>query len=265
MTAHQRLIAEKMAAKQPRKRIKSLSGFGVETITSNDARPLIMKYEWLGTVGRSTTFVGLVSPRRELCGVACFGYGPAGKIRTLIGEPALCLERGACVHYAPPNSASFLINAACKLIYRTQGIDKFFAYADPGAGEYGGVYQAAGWLYLGQGLDGDRGRKLRFAVLRPGDDPNVASNWKSTRELRRNGKRMTFDTARELGWRIAMREAKHVYATNVGRDRRCWKAAINAKPYPSPQPELKLSYVDTDETFMIESPPTDRLYLSVRD
>lgn len=191
-------------------------------------------------MGRATFFVGLLSPTRDLHGVACFGYGPAGPIRKLIGEPALCLERGACVHYAPRNAASFLINAACKLVYRTTGVPLFFAYGDPMAGEYGAVYQAAGWAYLGQGLNGKTGRARRFFVLPPGEDPDNPANWKTTRELRRQGRRMTFDQARDLGWQIATREAKHVYATHVGRERKAWRKNLVCPPYPAPRPELKI-------------------------
>jgi hypothetical protein len=237
--AHQKIIREQMADTAPREAAPSLQGYSVETITRSDALPVIMKYEWLGTLGKSSIFVGLVSPTREIEGVACFGYGPAGNIRKLIGSPALCLERGACVHYAPRNAASFLINAACKLVYRMTGTALFFAYGDPMAGEYGGVYQAAGWAYLGQGLDGKKGRKRRTMVLHPGADPNHAGNWKTTREFRRNGRRMTFDQARAAGWRISTREAKHVYATNVGRERKKWLKNLVCPPYPAPRPDMK--------------------------
>src|SRR6476646_7015434 len=107
MQAFQRSIREEMGAQFPRASIFSLSEYSVESISREDARPIIMRYEWLGTIGRSTMFVGLLGPTREIEGVACFGYGPAGNIRKLIGAPALCLERGACVHYAPRNAASF--------------------------------------------------------------------------------------------------------------------------------------------------------------
>jgi hypothetical protein len=143
------------------------------------------------------------------------------------------------VHYAPRNAASFLINAACKLIYRINGVALFFAYADPMAGEYGAVYQAAGWSYLGRGLDGKKGRSRRFMVLPPGADANDPAAWKTTRELRRIGRRMSFAQARAQGWQIATREAKHVYATNVGRNRRQWRRELICPPYPAPHPELK--------------------------
>ena len=245
--AHQRIIRDALRESEPRIPAASLSGYSVETIARGDAQPLILRYEWLGNIGRSTIFVGLLAPSRELHGVACFGYGPAGPIRKLIGESALCLERGACVHYAPRNAASFLINAACKLVYRTTGISLFFAYADPMAGEYGAVYQAAGWSYLGQGLDGKKGRARRFFVLPPGDDPTDPAKWRTTRELRRDGRRMSFAQARLAGWQIVTREAKHVYAIHVGRERKAWKRNLRCPPYPAPRPELKIkphAYID---------------------
>src|SRR5215470_16886378 len=204
--AHQRRIREVLKIESPQSAVSSLTGYSVETISKMEAAPIILNYEWLGNLGRARYFIGLLSPLRQLHGVVCFGYGPAGKIRELIGSPALCLERGACVHYAPRNSASFLITHGCRLVYRLTGVERFFAYADPMAGEYGGVYQAAGWIYLGQGLDGAGGRKRRFFVLPPGGDPDNAADWRTTRDLRRNGRRLTFAQARQLGWRIAMRD-----------------------------------------------------------
>ena len=237
--AYQRAIAEQRAAADPRTRLTNLDSCAVETIARADASPIIERYEWLGGIGpRTEYFVGLISGTRELLGVACFGHGPGGSISDIIGAPALCLERGACVHYAPPNAASFLINRACKLLYRIDGIHRFFAYADPMAGEYGAVYQAAGWLYLGQGLDGSQGRRRRYFVLAPGLDRNVPQNWKTTRVFRRQGKpRLDFKTARALGWQIADRAAKHVYVAYVGgssKERSKWRQGITARDYPKP-------------------------------
>jgi hypothetical protein len=240
--AYQRAIREAEALKTPRPQGVSLDRYSVETISRQDARPIILQYEWLGSIGRSIHFVGLFSPCRELEGVACFGYGPAGVIRKLIGEPALCLERGACVHWAPPNAASFLIARACKLVYRLTGTATFFAYGDPMAGEYGAVYQAANWVYLGQGIDGGKQRKHRAFFLPPGANADDPSNWKTTRALRRGPRSawLTWADAEKLGWRIGWREAKHVYAVNVGRSRKQWLKTLTTRPYPAPRPHLKL-------------------------
>jgi hypothetical protein len=242
--AYQRIIRDTLSAHDPKPVPPSLAQYSVETITRVKAEPLILQYEWLRNIGRTTLFVGLMSSERQLHGVACFGYGPAGPIRKLIGAPAFCLERGACVHYAPANAASFLITHACKLVYRLTGTARFFAYGDPMAGEYGAVYQAASWLYLGQGLNGSsKIRERRIAILPPGTDPDNPANWKTTRALRRNGKRMTLKAAKAAGWEISKREAKHVYATHVGSpsERRKWRnqLALRTFPYPAPQPELK--------------------------
>jgi hypothetical protein len=222
----------------------------VEQISRADAVPIVTKYEWLGDT-KGTLFVGLLSPLRDLQGVACFGWGPGGgkeksngkwgTIRDIIGGPALCLERGACVHYAPPNAASFLITHACQLIHRVNKIGIFFAYGDPSAGEYGAVYQAANWCYIGQGITNGKKRELRYSVLAPGDDPNVPSNWKTTRALRTATRHLSFKQAEAEGWTIAKRPAKHVYATCIGKDRRGWRKRFAGKAYPSPRPELKIA------------------------
>jgi hypothetical protein len=135
------------------------------------------------------------------------------------------------------------------MVFRLTGVARFFAYGDPSAGEYGAVYQAAGWLYLGQGLNGRGGRRMRYFVLPPGNE-DKPENWRTTRDLRRK-KRMTFAEAKAAGWRIAQRGGKYVYAMNVGRDRKQWRKQIltNQKerfglplPFPAPQPELKRTY-----------------------
>jgi hypothetical protein len=244
--AHQRLIAETLRKSSPRARPTSLAGYSVETVTRNVAVPLIQKYEWLGNVGKATIFVGLYSPNQELHGVACFGSGPAGDMRARLG-PSLCLERGACVHYAPINAASFLINGACKLVHRIKKVPTFYAYCDPCAGEYGAVYQASGWLYLGQGLGGKADRATRYYVLAPDADRDNPANWKTTRVLRQGGRKLRWAQAKALGWEIAIRPAKHVYAINVGPKRKAWRKAIGERPYPAPRPELKRAARQEDE------------------
>ena len=237
--AHQRRLRHRLTRTDPRPSATSLDGYTVALIPRHDAAPLIRRYEWLGTMGRASIFVGLVSPAGETEGVAAFGYGPGGPIRNIIGGPALCLKRGCCVHYAPPNAASFLISHAVKLVRDLFGVDRFFAYADPEAGEYGAVYQAANWHYLGQGLNGKRGyRRRRQYVLPPGHNPRKA-NWRSDRDLRRQGRRLTVTQARAQGWKIETRAAKHVYAVCLGRNRAAWRESLPSRPYPKPRPALK--------------------------
>lgn len=62
----------------------------------------------------------------------------------------ITLTRGACVHWAHPNSASYLIPRACRSMKEKYGFHVFVAYSDTEAGEVGTVYQASNWLYCGQ-------------------------------------------------------------------------------------------------------------------
>jgi hypothetical protein len=235
--AHQRRIRDAMA--DPADVAASLRGYTVEKIAKAIAAPLIERFEWLRNSGQATLFVGLFSPTRELQGVAAFGHGPQSTIRDIVGSPALCLERGACTPKAPRHAASYLINAACKLVHDITRTARFFAYADPSAGEYGAVYQAAGWAYLGQGLQDGGQRTHRHAVLPPGADPDDVAQWRTCRALRQRGRpHLNFAEAIEAGWLIGYREAKHVYATHVGRGRKAWRAALPVLPYPKPRPEL---------------------------
>jgi hypothetical protein len=56
----------------------------------------------------------------------------------------------------------------------------------------------------------------------------------TTRALRTEGRHLSFAEARAAGWVIASRCAKHVYATNVGRDRKTWLRTLARLPYPKP-------------------------------
>jgi hypothetical protein len=69
-------------------------------------------------------------------------------------------------------------------------------------------------------------------VLPPGADGADPANWQTTRALRRDGRHLSFAAARTLSWRIARREAKHVYATCIGRDRKSWLRGLATLPYP---------------------------------
>ena len=154
--AHQRLIREREAARDPRPVMATLDGCTVEQITYAEAKALIVRYEWLRSMPTGTrACYGLRTASGELAGVAVFARGPAPESHDLCGpkhrDLAICLSRGACVHWAHPNAASHLISKACKLAAKEFGWRIFYAYADQTAGEIGTVYQAANWLYLGVG------------------------------------------------------------------------------------------------------------------
>jgi len=208
--AHQRIIRDRAAESAPREPLANLDGCTVSPVTRAQAKPIILRYEWLGTLGRAKVWYGLHAPDGELLGVVGFG-GTAP--RDLPGS--IILERGACVHWAPKNAASFLIRRAVRLAHREHGWTTFVAYADPDAGEIGTVYQACGWSYLGQGAGRTRGRK-RDHFRRP--DGRVVDE----RMLRHGGVKL----ADVIGWERVQTSPKHRY---VWREDGAQRASL---PYP---------------------------------
>jgi hypothetical protein len=204
--AHQRVIREQHALREPRPQIANLNGCGVVPIDRAEAESVILKYEWLGTMGRSVAMYGLRGADGDLLGAAVFGWPSSVESRDICGkerrELAICLERGACVHYAPKNAASYLIATAVKQAAADHGWRIFYAYADPEAGEIGTVYQACNWLYIGQGVGRTPGR-LREDWKLP--DGRVLSS----RSLRHRG--LKRQEALDLGWKPVYKHPKHKY------------------------------------------------------
>lgn len=134
----------------------SLKDARVEKISPRTAASIILEYEWLGTMPPFITqCFGLYFPNPDLGsvlgGAIVFSRRmeqnliDAGTLNSIIPDDALYLSRGACVHWTPKNSASFMISRSAKAM----GDCSVLAYADPAAGEVGSIYQALNWHYLG--------------------------------------------------------------------------------------------------------------------
>jgi hypothetical protein len=155
---HQRVIREHMA-KQPEPQLKEKRALAanfknavVRAISYDEAKNLILANEWLGNMGTTEFTFGLFFGT-YLGGAICFGSTAGTNTKNSVcgaehADKVLTLSRGACVHWAHPHSASFLINAACREMTK-KGYHIFVAYSDPGAGEIGTVYQASNWLHCG--------------------------------------------------------------------------------------------------------------------
>jgi hypothetical protein len=157
----QRHIREIYSELDPRQPISSLVGATVEQISKAEAESLILRYEWLGTVGSgASAFYGL-KLGGELLGAAILGLGSSNEARNICGEEnrelTVSLMRGCCVHYAPKNAPSFLVRYAVKQASIDHGWKIFIAYSDPAAGEIGQIYQAANWKCVGAGLGRPQG------------------------------------------------------------------------------------------------------------
>jgi hypothetical protein len=155
MKAWQRQIREQHALTEPlteEKRILTMSFAyaSVREIDYQTAKSVITQYEWLGTMGTTDFCFGLYFGE-HLAGVTCFGRTAGTKTAESVCGPEYAdmvttLNRGACVHWAHPHSASYLISRACRLM-SDKGFHIFIAYSDEEAGEVGTVYQASNWLY----------------------------------------------------------------------------------------------------------------------
>jgi hypothetical protein len=158
LKAHQRLIRERHALEvdplieDKRAAASSMSNAWVREIDNETAKQIILKYEWLGTMGTTDYRFGLYFGE-YLAGAVCFGRTAGTKTAASVCGPEYAhvvktLNRGACVHWAHPHSASFLISRACRMMSE-KGYHVFIAYSDTEAGEIGTVYQASNWLYCG--------------------------------------------------------------------------------------------------------------------
>jgi hypothetical protein len=152
---HQRIVRE-IVAEQPdplliekRALASDFSNAIVREISYAEAKDVVIANEYLASMG-TTEFAYGPYVREHLAGVACFGRTAGTQVATSIcgsehAHRVATLCRGACVHWAHPHSASFLINAACREMTK-KGYNVFVAYSDPAAGEIGTVYQASSWL-----------------------------------------------------------------------------------------------------------------------
>jgi hypothetical protein len=177
----QRHIREIYSELDPREPIPSLAGATVQQITKAEAESLILRYEWLGTVGSgASAFYGLKIDG-ELLGAVIFGTGSSNSARNICGEEnrtlAVSLMRGCCVHYAPKNAASFLVRYAVKQASIDHGWKIFFAYSDPAAGEVGQIYAAANWRFVGAGLGRPKGA-VHIGWIKP-DGATISSRSRS--------------------------------------------------------------------------------------
>lgn len=123
----------------------------VAEVTLTQAKGIIEKYEWMGCLAAINERAYGIFFEGVLGGVVVYGleysenlghwdkYGYTGKM--------LLLNRGACVHWAHPHSASKLIRGSMRLLPEKYKV--VTATVDELAGEVGTIYQACGFDYIG--------------------------------------------------------------------------------------------------------------------
>jgi hypothetical protein len=250
MIAWQRAIRDEQALLAPHAVPADLSTATVREISHAQAKSIIERYEWLARLDKtkampSVRFCYGLFFADELAGVECFGAtGGTNVAASVCGardtDKVLTLCRGACVHWAPKNAASHLINKACELL-GDRGFYIFVAYSDVDAGEIGTVYQAANWLYCGMTNSG--GHRLRFPDGREVDARNISGY------ARRRSSDLFFfkPTRHEMqeklmaeGCELIPRSPKHRYVGifGTGSMRRALRKALRWDVLPYPKREV---------------------------
>jgi hypothetical protein len=126
----------------------------VKPIPHSIARQICIKNHYLHSYpGGSVLNFGIFSSER-LVGVAVLGVGPANLhclFRDAQGHQVLCLTRLWLDERLGRNSESRALAIILRQLRQHQSLVKaVVAYSDPLAGHNGGIYRAAGFLYLGQ-------------------------------------------------------------------------------------------------------------------
>lgn len=235
--AHQRRIRDREARKDPRPTVP-LAGCTVEPVTREEASRIILRYEWLGTVPHNAqAFYGLRSPSGELLGVSIFGPPPGTASRDVCGKAnaklTIGLVRGACVHYAHEHAGSFLTARACELAAKAHGWRVFVAYQDERAGEFGTIYQACNWFFIGRTGRGGSGYRTRYKT--------PEGEWWTSRRFRalkkRDGKDWSYYARK--GWKKGRDPDKGKYVHFEG-NRRERQRLFKQLRYPTlPYPKRK--------------------------
>ncbi len=249
MKAHQKIIREKMEIEETHNLFgswwdninKSKSNANVKEIIREKALPIILKYEWLGTLPVNfIKFCGLYFDG-ALAGVTCFVEVKFGGKYTLWNYPAVCLGRGACVHWCPKWGASYLIQKSLKILFSDKDPLYVVAFSDWKAGEIGTIYQACNWFYLGH-----KGTKewidkngKRYDINTPAVRAVTGFQRKNNPNLRATKKQRKKEEQKMIneGYKLVLGPTRGKYATVVGKKNKTYREMVkllknNNKPYP---------------------------------
>lgn len=160
--AHQSIMREKYAAEEAdldlfgawwEKVNTTLSKSIVKPISIERAKPIILKYEYLGTMPGWSEYAFGQYFNNYLGGVLVFGHTTGSDIafsKMFPKSKVITLQRGVNLHWTPKNSASYFIARACRWLRENTDYHIVTATADEEAGEIGTIYQALNWIYVGR-------------------------------------------------------------------------------------------------------------------
>jgi hypothetical protein len=241
MIAHQRRIRDAQSG-DGHSVPADFSTASVREVSIAEARAIILRYEWLGNLGQARRHFGLYFGD-ELAGVECFGTTAGSNTAASVCGPehadkVLTIVRGACVHWAHPHSASYLISRACQTLSK-EGKFIFVAYSDEDAGEVGTVYQASNWFYCG--TTSPNGSLLRAPDGSLRDERCISqfARMRSTEKeffFRKPSRKEVIERMKQCGFEFVQRTSKHryvgIYGDKKTRRELCEALRWTVLPYP---------------------------------
>jgi hypothetical protein len=137
----------------PRSTLKALA---VRPVASEAIRSLIVREHYLHSMPAAPRYCFGVYVGDGLHGAAVFTAGARLGHHVVTGRPqdVVTLARLWLSDALPPNSESRVLGYLVRWLRRQTTHKAILSYADPLVGHVGTIYQAVGWLYLGQ-TDGD--------------------------------------------------------------------------------------------------------------
>lgn len=180
----------------------------------------------------------------KFIGVVIFSYGAnnnGAKSFGLKQDEACELTRVALTSHK--SQVSRILSIAIKQVKKqSPGIKLIYSYADKtNQNHHGGIYQANGWLYLGERKTADKGAYYKILGKK--------MHGRSARA--KYGKEINFPK----GWEHCPSETKHIYVKIIDKD---YILNINTKEYPKRVSSVEANTSDF-QSEMSGASPTDTL------
>lgn len=216
----------------------SLKNAIVKRVDRKVAEKIILEYEWLGDMAVTNIYYGIFF--ENFCGgVICINSNGSnkdcGKMFGIDSKYVSYFARGACPFWTPKGSASKLLSYALKF-EKTRGAKVALAYSDNDAGEYGTVYQATNWTFIGYGNPKPQYTKGNRII----DSRTWQGMYRKDKTIK--------DRLIKEGWRKQMSSAKgrYCYLLADGQEKKMILDKINKLilPYPKRPTKSVISIVN---------------------
>ena len=140
-------------AVQLRPRRSIIKALEVRTVASSVVKPVIEEGHYLHSMPGGVLRCFGIYLGKELVGAVVFTSGARQGHRLLDAarpRDVATLSRLYLKDEIPKNAESRVLSVALKILRRETPLKLILSYADPAAGHTGTIYQASGWIYLGQ-------------------------------------------------------------------------------------------------------------------